>query len=248
MLLNHSSGIPELLGMRVMLSSSLKSTKIWTTDELLEMIIDNDLDFEPGKDNRYSNSNYILLGIIAERATGKSLRDLYHDEIFTPLSLRHTYFLPEDSSPTELVTGYDRNLIPLPGWHTTDPENTSWSSCAHASGGMAVSASDVLKFFSAIMNREIVSDRSFQLMTEFIKAIKPRDKYLKNFGMGLFQYGEFYKDAMGHLGLFVGSEAIGIFHPEKKFVLVLLANVSRIKNSDAIVQKYLDIILWNNGS
>jgi hypothetical protein len=79
-------------------------------------------------------------------------------------------------------------------------------------------------------------------MTEFKKAKRPEDKYLDNFGMGLFQYGDYYRGVYGHLGLFIGSEAIAIFSPEKKFVLVFLANVSRFKNSDTIIQKYLDII------
>jgi D-alanyl-D-alanine carboxypeptidase len=77
MLLSHSSGIPDLLGMRVMLVSSMNGRKVWTTGELLKMIFARGLDFEPGTDHHYSNSNYVLLGIIAERATGKSLRDLY---------------------------------------------------------------------------------------------------------------------------------------------------------------------------
>ncbi len=247
MLLNHSSGIPDQLGIRVMLVSSMNSRKVWTTEELLEMIFARHLDFEPGTDHRYSNSNYVLLGIIAERATGKSLRALYRDEIFSPLSLHDTYFLPADHPSSELVTGYDRSLIPLPGWHVTKPDNTAWSSCAYASGGMAATASDVLRFFSAMLNREIISDQSFRLMTEFKKTKHPKDKFLENFGMGLFQYGDYYRGAYGHLGLFIGSEAISIFSPEKKFVLVSLANVSRIQNSDAIIQKYLDMIIEHNG-
>ncbi|MDZ7289360.1 MAG: beta-lactamase family protein [candidate division KSB1 bacterium] len=247
MLLSHASGIPDLLGMRVMLASSMNSRKVWTPDELLDMICARHLEFEPGTEHRYSNSNYVLLGIIAERATGKSLRALYRDEIFSPLSLHDTYFLATDHPPPELVTGYDRSLIPLPGWHVTKPDNTAWSSCAYASGAMAATASDVLRFFSAILNREIISDQSFRLMTEFIKAKHPKDKYLENFGMGLFQYGDYYRRAYGHLGLFIGSEAIAIFSPEKEFILVFLANVSRIKNSDAIIQKYLDMIVGHNG-
>ena len=248
MLLNHSSGITDLLGMRVMFISSMNSSKLWTTSELLDMIFGEDLDFEPGTDNRYSNSNYVLLGIIAERATGKSLQTLYHDEIYIPLSLTNTYFLPSDLIPAELVTSYDRSLIPLPGWHSADPDNTAWSSCAHASGGMAANASDVLRFFDSIMNREIITETSYNAMTQFTKANNPKDKYLENFGLGLFHYGNFYEGAYGHLGLFIGSEAIAIFLPEKKFVLVFLANVSRIDNSDAIIKKFLDVILGHNGT
>lgn len=108
---------------------------------------------------------------------------------------------------------------------------------------MAATASDVLRFFTAILHRKIISDQSLRLMTAFKKTKRPKDKYLENFGMGLFQYGDYYCGAYGHLGLFIGSEAVAIFSPEKNFVLVFLANVSRIKNSDAIIQKYLDLII-----
>ncbi len=243
MLLNHSSGVPELLGMKAMFVSSLKSQKRWSEEDLLDLILDEKLDFDPGTDMQYSNSNYVLLGILAERSTGKSLHTLYSEEIFGPLSLMHTYFLPADSIPHNLVTGYDRDLIPLPGWHTTEPENTAWSSCAYSSGGMAASASDVLIFLDAIQKKRIINTNSYDLMTQFVKSKNPKDKYLENFGMGLFKFGDYYEGAIGHLGLFVGSEAIGIYSLEKKFIIVVLANVSRIINSDALIRKYLNILL-----
>jgi D-alanyl-D-alanine carboxypeptidase len=248
MLLDHSSGIPDLLGMRVMFVSSINSTRKWAETDLLEMILDQDLDFDPGTDNQYSNSNYVLLGIVAGRATGKSLESLFHEEIFSQLSLSHTYFLPSDSIPAGLVTGYDRDLIPLPGWQLTEPENTAWSSCAHASGGMAATAFDVLTFFDAIVNRKIITELSYSMMTQFNKAKNPKDKYLENFGLGLFHYGEFYDGAYGHLGLFVGSEAVAMFSPEKKFVLVFLVNVSRVTNSDAIIRQFIDVITGHSGT
>jgi len=61
MLLNHSSGIRELLGPRAMLLSTVNSRRVWTTPDLLEMIFGPDLEFEPGSNHRYSNSNYVLL-------------------------------------------------------------------------------------------------------------------------------------------------------------------------------------------
>jgi len=242
MLLNHSSGIPDLLGMKVMFLSTLNSGKKWTKDELLNLIFDNELDFAAGSDHQYSNSNYVLLGIIAEIVTGKSLNELYATEIFKPISLSNTYFLPLEIIPSKLITGYDRNLIPLPGWHTTEPNNTAWASCAFSSGSMAATASDILLFFNAVQNKTLVSDSSYQLMTHFAKAKEPKDKYFENFGMGLFQFGDYFGKTIGHLGLFVGSEAIALFSEEKNFIIVILTNTSRILNNDEIVQIYLKAI------
>jgi hypothetical protein len=113
---------------------------------------------------------------------------------------------------------------------------------------MAATASAVLTFFDAVMNQKIITEESYILMTQFTRAKKPKDKYLENFGFGLFQYGDSYAGAYGHLGLFIGSEAIAIFSPERKFVLIFLANVSRVDNSDAIIRKYLDVIIQRNGT
>jgi D-alanyl-D-alanine carboxypeptidase len=241
MLLNHSSGIFDLLGPRVMMLSSVRGGRVWRPDELLHMIFGRDLMFQPGSDHRYSNSNYVLLGLIAEKAAGKPLNELYADEIFKPLMLHQTVFLPSDPAPSGLVDGFDRDLIPLPGWHVTRPENTAWSSCAHASGAMAATASDVLRFFTALMDGKIVGAESLGLMTSFERAAKPEDRYLAEFGSGLFRYGDFYDGCYGHLGLFVGSEAVALFHPQKRYTVALLANVSRIRDRDGLVKKFLDL-------
>ena len=50
----------------------------------------------PGEDCLYSNSNYILLGLIAEKVTGKTMKDLYQARIFLPLGLKSTYYDPDD--------------------------------------------------------------------------------------------------------------------------------------------------------
>lgn len=242
MLLDHSSGLRELLGPRVMFLSTIRSTRVWTTAELLAMVFKPPLEFEPGSDHRYSNSNYVLLGILAERATGRTLQTLYREEIFTPLGLQHTWFLPFDKAPGQLVVGFDRDLIPLPGWHTTTPHNAAWSSLAHASGAMAATASDVMRLFEAVMNREVVGEDSYRVMTSVARARHPEDTYLERFGLGLFRYGDVYRNTYGHIGLFVGSETIALFDPARKSVFVLLANVSRIRNRDLLVQRYLDAV------
>jgi D-alanyl-D-alanine carboxypeptidase len=207
------------------------------------MMCDRAPAFPPGSDHRYSNSNFVVLGLIAERATGRHLADLFRDEIFEVLSLHDTYFLPSESVPPQLVAGYDRDLIPLPGWQQTSPDNTAWSSAAYASGGMASTASDVMRFFGALSGGELLGDSSYREMTTFEEAAAPADHYLEEFGLGLFSYGDFFGGAYGHLGLFVGSEAIALFHPDGDFALVLLANVSRIRDKDGLVQKYLNVIV-----
>lgn len=242
MLLNHSSGIPEFLGPKIFIPSLFHPDRIWSPEELYDLIKRNKLIFEPGTDNSYANPNYILLGIIAEKISNQSLKDLFKHEILIPLNLSNTVFLPYDKAPGSLICGYDKNLIPLPGWYVNKPDNNSWSSCAYSSGGFASTAHDLLLFFDAILTRKIINENSYHLMTNVMSVENKKDKYLKHFGMGIFQYEDYYDHSCGHLGLFVGSEAVALFHQEKGYVFIFLSNFSYLKKKDEIIHQYLELI------
>jgi hypothetical protein len=107
---------------------------------------------------------------------------------------------------------------------------------------MAASASEVMRFFDALPARRLLGDSTYGEMTTFEETRTPADQYLENFGLGLFSYGDFFGSVYGHLGLFVGSEAIALFHPDGDFVLVVLTNVSGIRDKDGLIQKYLNVI------
>lgn len=103
--------------------------------------------------------------------------------------------------------------------------------------------SDVVRFFGAVLEHEIISGSTYGLMTTFEQAVDPQDRYLENFGLGLFAYGDFFGHSYGHLGLFVGSEAVALFSARGEYVLVVLANVSRIRDRDELIGKYLEVIV-----
>jgi len=240
-LLNHSSGIPEILGMKVMMASTIHPHKIWKSEELLEIIKNKKLDFMPGSKHKYSNSNYILLGLIAEKVTGKPLKELYREEILNPLDLRNTFFVPYENPPINLVSGYDQSLIPSPGYIQIKSDNTSWSTCAYASGAMVSTANDLLKFISSIVDTTIINNKSLELMTSFHQGADKKEKYNKYFGFGLFHFDTVYDNTYGHLGLFIGSESIVLYHPEKKYIVSLIGNVSKF-NKDELIKDIIRII------
>jgi D-alanyl-D-alanine carboxypeptidase len=149
-LLNHSSGIPEIIP-KVMLRS-IHSTR-WKPEELLELISRDMPSFVSGSQFNYSNSNYILLGIIAEKESGKSIAQLLHEQVIDPLELKHTFFIPFEFSPGNLVTGFDRDLSHFPGMLEIRANNTSWSTAAFTSGAMASTA---VAMVSPVQNEIVV--------------------------------------------------------------------------------------------
>jgi D-alanyl-D-alanine carboxypeptidase len=242
-LLNHSSGIPEILGMKMMFVSTINPWKVWKPAEIIQIITSKDLEFSSGSKHKYSNSNYILLGFIAEKVTGRPLQDLYREEILDPLGLKNTYFLPYDCPPVDLVNGYDRSFIPFPGGYVVKKDNTAWSTCAYASGAMASTAQDLMNFYDAIMNKTVVSERSFTAMTAFENSNDKNntEEYLDRFGFGLFQFNAAYDNTSGNLGMFIGSEALALYHPEKRYVITIVGNISRF-HKDRLVQEIIGII------
>ncbi len=227
MLLNHSSGIAEVLNTKIMLLSLLKPNKIWNTDEIMDIINSNKYNFQPSTNYEYSNSNYILLGQIAEKVSGIQLNILYRKKILEPLSLKNTYFIPYENPPKGLINGYDRDLIPLPGYQKITPLDTSWSTIAYSSGAMISNASDLLTFFDAILNRRIINEKSYQSMITFQKVLNPIDGYFKYYGLGLLNSKNLSGNLIGHGGLFPGSVSIVVFDPKKNFTIAIIANVSQ---------------------
>ncbi len=115
-LLGMQSGIPEYITDTTLLVQVLSDpTHVYTPAEVLGFVKDKALLFTPGTAGAYSNSDFVLLGLIGEKVTGKKARDEFQSRFFTPLGLAHTV-LEQAGDPTDsLVHGYmDLSvLVPL---------------------------------------------------------------------------------------------------------------------------------------
>ena len=78
------------------LSASLDHdpTRVWTSAELLAIAIKHPPTFPPGKDYEYCNTNYVLLGLVAEKAEAKPLADVFKTRLFRPLGMKKHRSLP----------------------------------------------------------------------------------------------------------------------------------------------------------
>jgi len=80
-------------------------SRLWTPDEILSGYLDEPYG-DPGTGWYYSNTNYLLLGMIIEEATGSQVSDLLRDLFFDPLRLNQTYFAIEDELPSNFAHGW----------------------------------------------------------------------------------------------------------------------------------------------
>jgi D-alanyl-D-alanine carboxypeptidase len=92
MLLGHTSGITDRVTDEFVGEALADPTRRWTPEELVRWTIDHlEPEFEPGTGFAYADDGYVLLGLIAESASGRPLVELYRTMIFDPLGLEATY-------------------------------------------------------------------------------------------------------------------------------------------------------------
>ncbi|MEU9190622.1 serine hydrolase domain-containing protein [Streptomyces sp. NPDC048484] len=184
MLLNHTSGLFNYTNDPAVLKAFTgQDTRLWTPQELLAAGVRHDPTFAPGTDYAYSNTNYVALGLIAEKATGRTLADLIQQRITGPLHLKNTYLATGTETDANTGTGAAKSpalahgyepdadhLGPLlppgtpagtafagparPAGHV----DTTWinSSTEWAAGGMVSTAQDWARFDSALMSGKLL--------------------------------------------------------------------------------------------
>jgi len=225
-LLDHSSGIPEFLQDPEVIVKSILPSIRWKPQDLIDIALKKQPAFAPGSGWTYSNTNYLLLGLIAERLTGESAAELLRRQIIDPLDLAHTYFLPYEAAPAMLVPGFDRDLSRFPGMLDIGPANTSWATAAFTSGALASTADDLGAFYHSLFAGELLSPASMQQMTTFISADNPGFDEQNGYGLGLMRMEAGGQELIGHVGEFMGSTAIAMYAPEAGDLVVVTTNLS----------------------
>jgi len=235
-LLNHTSGLREILESFSVKIKSIFPHKIWKPSELEKVISKQKPYFKPGAAFHYSNSNYILLGFILEKVTGKPIKQLLEEDILAPLELNNTFFLPDESTPKNLVTGFDRDLLPWPGLYENKPDNTNWASLAYTSGAMAATAADLAKFIDCFFNGKLLSEISMEEILKFVAINQDEHQNWTGYGAGVTQFSINSEEYWGHEGLFIGFEAIVLYSPIKKYSIALIGNISSFDRLEIIRQ------------
>lgn len=226
-LLNHSSGIKELLTLPdILTSSTLFTSKLWDINSIVKTISSKKLVFNTGSDFKYSNTNYVLLGLIAEKITQRKITQLFKEYLLNPLNINKLFLVPQENTPETLISGFDRKLLPIPGLYEVTPQNTAWASAAFTSGALIGNSEQTGLFFHSLMSGKVLSRTSLSKMEDFGEKKNPDSEYQKYFGLGLFKFDINNNTYYGHEGLFVGADNIACFRIKDKVTIVLLANVS----------------------
>jgi len=233
-LLTHSSGIPDYLDINYSLNYYDDLSRIWTPKEELSMIYGEEAVFAVGEKVDYSNSNYLLLGMIATHITEKTADELFQEYIFSPLDLMDTYFNVNGDLPAGLVRGYaDENGK----GNFIDITDRSFARGGMA-GGMSSTVEDLHRCLKATWTTNVlITDSTKNQITtlDTIPFLSPEkfeyeadDKVQRIKGIGLcwFQYDTEYGICYGHDGGFDGRRSVFRYFPDTGVSIVYLVNGS----------------------
>ncbi|MCB0668755.1 MAG: beta-lactamase family protein [Saprospiraceae bacterium] len=238
MLLNHTSGLPEYnYDPRYVTLLLQYPDRVFTPLEMLKFIDGKDPQFEPGTTYRYTNANYELLSIVADRVTGDHARYM-QKIIFAPLSLTDTYY--------RIQAGYTyQNRLVNSYWDRFSNgilENSSIllnSNTASMAGddGIVATPIDGIKFLKGLIGGKIVSGASLSLMKEWVKDAKGNPTY--GLGLDLTELGG--EMAIGHSGGGLGTGVQLYYFPEKNTYIFLAINLATVTESP-IHEKVLPLL------
>jgi len=191
-------------------------THRWTYEEMMDLVKSGE--FKPGKDYQYSNTNYLILGKVAEAVEGMPLHKQLRQRFFRPLGLDDTIYQPAQKPRADAAHGH----WAWPGGHTDHTRDSRYvpfmaaASIADAAGAMASNARDLAEWSAALYGGEVLSDEMLAEMTTFRRP--------GNYGLGAYPAAYSGHLGIGHRGGIRGYESSMFYFPRTGVSVVLLSN------------------------
>ena len=218
-LLNHTSGLFGYYDDKRFREAILASPgRVWTPQELLAVAFSHPPLFVPGTNWYYSDTNYILLGLVVEAVTGQKLADELQSRIFGPLALDATSFPTGISIDGSFAHGYLGPAGSLTDMTFIDP-SSSW-----AAGGIVSNARDLTKFFSSLFQGRLIPPAQLSEMKTGSSILGSVVGY---YGLGLQMTTTKCGRVFGHAGAFPGHRNIVWSTSNGRRVVAVMINTNQ---------------------
>ena len=215
-LLTHTSGLGDY-------PDWVTYKENFSEDELLKMVTDSPLSFDPGKSFQYSNLGYVTLGILIHRVTGKFYGDFLQERVFHPLHMSDTRVISDEDIIPNRAAGYvlDKN-----GFLRNQP----WVSATFnstADGTLYFNVGDLAKWDEALESEKLVSHDSFeQIWTPFMRQNDCDNGY--GFGWYVCNDDSGHR-IMWHYGRWQGFSSYIVRYPFQRLTVAVLCNCFDVK-------------------
>lgn len=207
-LLTHTAGIPNVTALPEFDAHQRNPAK---PDEIIAWFKDKPLEFEPGSKGKYSNSGYIVLGRVIEKASGVSYQDFLADNIFKPLGLKDTGYDSNSAVIAHHASGYQPAKG---GFRVADYTDMT---VPFAAGALYSTTHDLVAWDEALFGGKLLSKASLEKMTT---------PFFNNYACGLGVNEVEGHRVISHGGAIQGFNSFGAYLPADKLAVVVLANVN----------------------
>lgn len=229
-LMNHTSGLVRY-EIKDTFTKDLTANpeKVWKPAELLSYLLDEKPPFEAGKGWDYSDTNYIVLGMIIEKVTGKKFYDVANKRIVTKLKLSNT--IPQDGLVlTGVVQGYAGEKNPFGGKDEMISNGRfiinpqfEWTG-----GGWATTSEDLARWAKLMYEGKAFDESMLPLMLDSVSA--PMLGRETKYGLGVIIRKTAAGTSYGHSGFFPGYMTDMMYFPDKKTAIAVQVNTSVPQN------------------
>jgi len=210
-LLSHTSGLQDYWPQDYSFAAMAKPT---TPQGIVDRWAKKPLDFEPGAQWQYSNTGYVVAGMIAEKAAGKPLLTYLQVKIFKPLGI--TAIDQDKAIGPAFPQGYGRFAL-----GPVRPETPSAPGWLYAAGELSMSAADLAKWDIARIDRTLLPTDDWQAQETTVKLTDGKDT---GYGLGVFAQIRDGRLRIEHSGEAVGFISENVVYPNDKAAFVVLTN------------------------
>jgi D-alanyl-D-alanine carboxypeptidase len=173
------------------------------------------LDFDPGTDWQYSNTNYVLLGLIVQKVSGEPLYKFIQERVLAPLRMETVFDAYTDRKRLQ-VDGYMSNAMAAP--RVLPLEGDGWY---FGDGELAMPASGLLTWDLGIINRTLLTPESYK---EFETSFTLKNGKDAHYGLGIFIHQKNGRLVFEHSGEVGGYVAENVVYPNDHAAVVVLTN------------------------
>ncbi len=212
-LLTHTSGIPNYTSF----PDFAKTTALPVAQaSLMERFRDKPLEFAPGEKFNYSNSGYYLLGVIIERASGKTYAEFLQENIFAPLVMKQTGYDDDRRVIKNRAAGYARQGESVVNAAYTD------MSVPFAAGALYSTTEDLLRWEQSLYTEKLLKRKSLEEMFTPFKG-----SYSYGWGIGKM----FDRQVINHGGAISGFTTMINRFPDDRATIIVLGNNQHVPSA-----------------
>lgn len=238
--------------------------KVWTADEVLGLAFKRPPDFAPDAEYEYNNTNYYLLGLVAEKIDGKPLAAVLQDRLFGPLGMQNTVFpAPETNTIPQPFThgylygstsyaladaSYPPDVVAAAKAGTLKPNDDTFQnpSAYFAAGAVISTADDLATWMRALVGGEVLNADFQRKWLASPESAEPGTPAMQKYGYGIITLSFGGNEIYYHEGEMPGYQSFMGYDPANDMTLViwttLTLDLEGVATANTLMVKVLDEI------